>query len=386
MSQPSPAKTNEEKVSAETKTEKHTIVTETKTASSLQQDSKTNNLATAIDQEKCRSLVDLIHLPLLSSPSSLYWHIAKKKSKQFLYPVRLPPDPSEYIGYAQVLTVSDPAKKVVVQYVQFPHVEISSRDIGLYAVVPRSQLVPYHGSDSNKEQWCPILSQKYFHQLKRQHKQVGDEQIRIEELYLERVLQKAVEEEESKAQLEQYDIAIEEPEEEELTTRESTTAPVDSDVESVETTGNLRRSKRHRRNEDPKNTDWLHIGDVIQLYKPSTTAGHPENLRMATIRAIHPQSEYILTVDCPDEFHLVIPNEHPIKRIKRMERGKLVICTGTKYWPVDSFTMKREGEKDAAQKMVRERVCEMKKSLEEKKRLLVEQIEEDGCGPVDLLR
>ena len=215
---------------------------------------------------------------------------------------------------------------------------------------------------------------------------MGDEQIRIEELYLERVLQKAREEEESKAQLEQYDIAIEEPEEEELTTRESTTAPVDSDVESVETTGNLRRSKRHRRNEDPKNTDWLHIGDVIQLYKPSTTAGHPENLRMATVRAIHPQSEYALTVDCPDEFHLVIPNEHPIKRIKRMERGKLVNCTGTKYWPVDSFTMKREGEKDAAQKIVRERVCEMKKSLEEKKRLLVEQIEEDGCGPVDLLR
>ena len=162
------------------------------------------------------------------------------------------------------------------QYVQFPHVEFTTKDVGKYSVVSKSQLVPYHGvidggGSGSQEAWCPKLSDTYFKQLLKTHKKkIGRQQIRVEELYLQRVLKKAKDEFDSREELTQYDTAAEVPEE--LKAQEQKIAAAaaaavvttqEDDFDS-ETDDFPRRSKR-KRSDDDDNKQSLHVGDVIDL-------------------------------------------------------------------------------------------------------------------------
>ena len=53
----------------------------------------------AIDEAKAQRTATLVMIDKkLESPSSLYWHVQKKKKKTTLFPCRIPPDEGEYIG------------------------------------------------------------------------------------------------------------------------------------------------------------------------------------------------------------------------------------------------------------------------------------------------
>jgi hypothetical protein len=382
MSQPSPTRT-EKKGEPETSavaTNSHELIKNTKPAA------KRDASSAEINEERARQTAsDVIIDKRLDSPSSLFWHICKKKSQTVIYPVRIPPDESEYIGYKDVLDkrIKDRSKQTVVQFLQFPHAEIKSNDIGLYDVVSRNQLLPFFGkSHDNKDVWCPDISAQYLKQLKQKHK-LGNQHCRVEQLYLEKILQIAKDEEADRVELDQYNVAADEPEELKIEDPEpvATTQEEDSDVED----DGKRRSKR-RRSCDDNNGEWLHVGDVIQFYKPGYLAAGRENLRQATIVAIHPREDPLLTVDCEGEMNLYIPNDHRVMRVKRIERGSLVDCTGNKYWPVNTFTLKNEGSKNARKKVIGKQVAKVKTIRERHMKETMKKIEEDGCGPTDIFR
>eukprot|EP00804_Cyclotella_cryptica_P009108 CCRYP_003181-RA/>CCRYP_003181-RA protein AED:0.38 eAED:0.41 QI:0/0/0.5/1/1/1/2/209/387 len=352
------------------------------------------------------------------SPQNLFWLLRQKNKNKQIHPVRIPPDDSEYIGYKSVLHVKDPSRQCVVQYLQFPHVEITSNNyIGKYNVVARSRLIPYHGGrekkdanitpgDERKEgddhdthsrrQWCPILSKAYLKQLKQQYKKMGDIAIRTEELYLERVLKRAFQEMERRQSLHQYDqMAAEEPQKCDATsaTEEKTKSDKDNDDNNNnnhdsdrETNRGRRRSKRTHNQLDDTTTEWLHCGDVIRFYKPGFAAGDARFLCEATITSIRPRDDPSLVVDCDGEWYLVIPNDHPVMRIKRMERGELVENVGCCYRPVENYTLKREGGNHTVKEVIEKRVQKVKEITERNKRLAIENIERDGCGPTDMFR
>lgn len=381
LSQPSPAKSEEKDETVE--------LTVTKNNPSRKQDNELeDSKPAAVDEARALSTANSVIIDKqLESPSSLYWHIAKKKKKTTIYPVRTPPDESEYIGYMKVLAPKlKTGDKVVVQYIQFPHVEIKSNDVGLYDAVARSQLLPYHGNSNTKNTWCPQLSEQYFKQRRQQHRKFGEQQTKVEQFYLERILQKAKEEEANKAELEQYNDLAEEDDEYKIddSKKPAVTAQED-EFEEEDTTAGKRRSKRRRSNEE-QNHDWLRVGDVIQFYKPTTTAQVSDNLRQAKIMAIFPKKDPALVVDCPGEMFIQIPNDHHVMRLKRIERGSLVDCVGKDYWPVETFTMKREGNKDAAREVVNKRVGAVREITDRHRREAIERIEQDGCGPTDALR
>jgi hypothetical protein len=260
---------------------------------------------------------------------------------------------------------------------------MKSKDIGLYGVVSKNQLVPYYGeSDVNKDAWCPTLSDLYFKQLKQKHK-LGKQHFRVEQLYLELVLQKAKDEEADRVELDQYNVAVDEPEESKVEDPKPvvTTQEVDSDLED----NGKRRSKR-RRSQEAENKEWLRVGDVIKLYKPGTEWGKPDNLCHATIVAINPREDPSLVVDCPGEMNLYIPNDALVKRIKRMEKGSLKDCANNGWNAVETFTMKKEGSKDALKKVIAKRVADVKAIKDRHMSEAMKKIEEDGCGPTDLFR
>ena len=171
--------------------------------------------------------------------------------------------------------------------------------------------MPYYGKDDNadKSNWCPSLLGQYFKQMKQKHKKLGVMQIRIEELFLERVLQRALEEEESRKKLEAYSVAVEEKPAafessggvaKSNTTKDTTnnSALENNDDESDQEPTNAPRRSKRRRSHNDSNTEWLHVGDLIKFYKPATAAGVPDNLRLATITSIHPKSDPALTIYC----------------------------------------------------------------------------------------
>jgi hypothetical protein len=379
MSQPSPAKAYQIK---DEESDEHDLLSEPKKHAG----DETGNTSDCVDEAKAlHTATSVIIDKNLESPSNLYWRIKKKGKAKTIYPVRIPPQESEYIGYRDILKIKDHTRQTVVQYVQFPHAQIKSNDVGLYDVVSRNQLVPYHGE--TKDAWCPTLSKQYFQQLRRKHKELREQQIRVEELYLERVLQKAKEDLESTLQLEQFNVAAEEPEE--LKIEEPTTNAINDEIideDSDRESQGRRCSKRRKRLDEDANKEWLHVGDIIQFYKPNTLSGVPENLCQATIVEINPRKDPMLTVECPGEFFLIIPNDHHVMRIKRMDRGMLVNCIGRSYYPVSSFTSKREGDKNAARNVMNKRVDEVKRIVEKTKQIASNNISKDGWGPTDVFR
>ena len=83
---------------------------------------------------------------------------------------------------------------------------------------------------------------------------------------------------------------------------------------------------------------------------------------------------------------MVIPNDHPVMRIKRLERGGLVENVGCCYRPVENYTLRREGGEHAVKEVIDKRVRRVKEITERNKRLAIEKIERDGCGPTDMFR
>ena len=78
-----------------------------------------------------------------------------------------------------------------------------------------------------------------------------------------------------------------------------------------------------------------------------------------------------------------------VRRFKRNVRGKLVECDdwqSTKFWPLESFTMKKEGAKDASKKAAEKHVAQISSIIQRNKEIAMSNIEKDGCGPTDMLR
>jgi hypothetical protein len=397
MSQPSPAKAEDEDTKKDVTQPVPKADADESNASENEKVAKTRKEKkpneNTVDESRALHVASSVIIDKrLGSPSSLYWHIQKKKKKkEVIFPVRIPSDESEYIGHKEVLDmkIKDATKQVVVQYVQFPHVEYKSKkDVGLYDAISRSQLAPYHNNGVNSNAWCPKLSKQYFKQLKANNKgKIGEQQIRIEELFLERILKRAMEEEaeqqQQQSKLDQYGEAVKEPGE---TNVEEISPTQEDDLEEEPDDDGNRRSKRKRGYGENDNTEWLHVGDVIEFYKPGTGAGIKENLLQATITAINPREDPALTVDCEGELYIHIQNDHHIRRIKRKERSRLVDCNG-KYNAVESFTMKKEGNKqDSVKEGIRKRVASVKEITEKHKGIAMENIAKDGCGPTDMFR
>jgi hypothetical protein len=321
----------------------------------------------------------------------------KGKKPQAIYPVRIPADDDEYIGYKSILRIKYPDRQCVVQFLLFPHVEITSKTYALkYEVVVRSRLVPYHGGretpQAEHDRWCPDLSEKYLTQLRRHYKCLGEVQLRTEELYLERVLEKAREERNDRICLEKYNVMAEEEEPQECKWVTQQQPEEEEDAKSIgddsdrETTHGLRRSKRNWNQFDDTNNEWLHCGDIIRFYKPGFSAGDARFLCEATIKSIRPREDPSLVVDCEGEWYMDIPNYHPVMRIKRMERGKLVENEGGCYRPVENYVLKREGGAHAAKEVMERRVRRVKEITQRNKQVALEKIEREGCGPTDMFR
>lgn len=96
MSQPSPSK--HEKTTAEETEVLPDSKDETPFVKTDDPQPPSNN-DDAIDEAKAqRTATSVMIEKKLESPSSLYWHVQKKKKKMTVFPCRIPPDEGEYIG------------------------------------------------------------------------------------------------------------------------------------------------------------------------------------------------------------------------------------------------------------------------------------------------
>lgn len=130
--------------------------------------------------------LDLLIADNITSPSELYWHRQNKKKTP--YPVRLC-DPSELILAPSLQDKKwNRERQVLVQYLG------EYKDVNERALVFRSQLTPFNGT-SEQQEWCPHLVEEYVkhHTKKRGKDKLSPVKLRVEVLYLDRVLERAVE-------------------------------------------------------------------------------------------------------------------------------------------------------------------------------------------------
>lgn len=237
--------------------------------------------------------------------------MSKKKDP---YPIRM--CPASEIALAPALPQEwNVDKKVLVQFLGQYDAQ------NLYSLVPRTQLTPYYGSSSTdcKEQWCPNTVEQYVKALQKKSgkNKLDAVQLRVEELYLDKILEKARDNERKLAQAANTNNNDEEEEVEKSLEQESST-PV------IATT----KKPKARRiikslNGAVDNNEKLRAGDVIEYTHPQFVDGRPEGYREATVLSIQ-KREYPLVLD-NGEF---LPRYHRIRRIQRLVRGKLVEYNG----------------------------------------------------------
>ncbi len=273
------------------------------------------------------------NLHKIGTTNKLYWNERRQKKNATLYPIRVVPR-EEVIGLC--LKEWNTETERPVQYIQYPHKQIK-RDLGLYDVVSVKSLTPYHG-DGPTDSWCAKRFQQYSKQLKRTLKGLTEIDLMTEKSFLGLVLEQSYKEEKNENE---RNLLLDKPAPVEIAApeKEDEQAENDSDGNHDDDDGGVggRRSRLCRSN-DVK-SEPLRPGDVIQYYKPTATAGDPDALCQAEVKYVNPKGNPILITS---DIFTILPSDHQVKRVKRMNRGKLLDHNG-RFRAINEYVLKKEG-------------------------------------------
>lgn len=271
----------------------------------------------------------------LGATNKLFWSERRHKKNATLYPVRVVPR-EEVVGLS--LKEWDTETERPVQYIQYPHKQIK-RDLGLYDVVSVKSLTPYHGGDGPTDSWCSKRIQQYSKQLKRTLKGLTEIDLLSEKAFLKLVLEQSLKEEESErersllAEAAPAESAASEKEDEQVENDSD-----DDDDDDVNGSGGGRRSRLCR--SDSVKREPLRVGDIIEYYKPTSVAGNPDALCQAEVKFINPKGSPILVTS---DIFTILPSDHQVKRVKRMNRGKLLDHHNGSFRAINSYILQKEG-------------------------------------------
>ena len=92
------------------------------------------------------------------TPDYLFWAVDTK----VIFPVRIVQS-GEALLAAKELSARVDGKESLVEYITHPHNCTRGGMEGKYGydVMPRAELVPYHGDLESRDHWCPNLTQRY---------------------------------------------------------------------------------------------------------------------------------------------------------------------------------------------------------------------------------
>ena len=274
-------------------------------------------------------------------------------------------------------------KECAIHYIQYPHTKLG-KDVGLYDIASKNGLTPYYGNGGNKrDQWCEMKFEQYAKQMKRDHK-LQDVDVKTEEMFLQCILQKSLDEGENAKKSAEVDKAVLETSS--VTNEEEKDHHVDSESDGDDDEREIMGTKRRTRGGTSgmqERTERLRPGDRIQFYKQQCVAGDPSGLMEATVLYIDPKADHILTLD--DTFANLEPH-HKVKRIQRCERGKLVKNDGGQFRPISTYILKKEGNPNASKEVRAEETARAKEILSRRKDQMVMKMEKDGFCPKDMLR
>jgi len=255
----------------------------------------------------------------IKSPSELYWQTRTKKGKIIHEPCR-ECHPDEALGL-DIEQNWDPEQKVVVQYIEW--CTLNDR-----ALVNRNSLTPYHGGNYKNEkerdneqykknetpQWC----NKKLELLKRQRRKRAWTLVQVltEKLYLQRILDHAIEMHDQVREVEnkeEKDVII--SSQVRLSQRitkhkDGNTENMNSDSSGEDDSEVVAKTRK---------TELLRCGDVIEYYSPIFVFGDERGLQTATIVAINSKASPVLELSSGD----VLPIETLVKRVQVMFGGKL---------------------------------------------------------------
>jgi len=243
----------------------------------------------------------------IKSPQELFWHRRSKKKDPF--PVRIC-EKSEHVFVQSLSPEWDDSKKALVQFLgEFQ--EQNKRDL-----VPRNQLTPYTGNTaSSHDAWCVDTTKQYMKALekKKGKNKLSPVQLRMEQLYLEILLERVVQNQQAR-ELRQQEEAKKELEE-----------LLASEHDNTALQPKKPRKPRRIASEFGvcDNNERLRAGDVIEYTHPQYVQGHRQGYTVSEILSIQKQ-EYPLILKSGD----FLPKEHWIRRIQRVVRGKLVEYNG----------------------------------------------------------
>jgi hypothetical protein len=295
-----------------------------------------------------------------------------------IYPVRLA-SREETVGL--MLRDYNGDTECPVQDIQYPHPQLKGQGIGQFDITSKKSLTPYHGDGVNHNRWCAMKVEQYLKQLKRTYnKNLQPLDLKTEECFLQIVLEKSLLEEDQDAKRADVDEAV--PEETSTTVKEEQRIDSDSDEDYGLTTGRPRLRTRGSSNGVQERTERLRVGDQIAFYTQMGVAGDATAYREATIHAINPKAEHILTID--DAFTNLQP-EHQVKRIRRIHRGKLVDHDG-QWRSINNYVLKKEGDPDAYRKVLAGEHARVDGIRQRNKDEMIAKMEKDGFCPKDLLR
>jgi len=319
----------------------------------------------------------------------------------------------------------------------FPLPSSSSLSSTTSATTPTTSTSP----KLQKKRWCPIILEKYLKQLKQTNRNFQPMDLKTEELYLERVLDKSyLEEEEALSKNEILLNGNQDPSEYET--------PSDNGKKNNDDIGNRTKTKddaesktsarndpntnsatahdkptkqrqlpafststfsddeedllrpgikRPRRSCNPyknpssiSHLEPLRPGDIIAFYKPPYGHGNSFGYAEAEILAVDPRAEEdgkdtpILTLD---DYMIHLPSDHMVKRIRRRVRGgRKVENEMGKFRKIGAYVLKKEGDAEKALRKKMEEDAERGREIVERnKRILKEKLKEVG-GPCDLIR
>jgi hypothetical protein len=244
----------------------------------------------------------------IKSPSDLFWHRQSKKKEPF--PCRICHE-SELVLAPYLETKKwDKEKQELVQYLG------EYQGVNQRAIVLKTQLTPFHNSEG--EIWCPSIVKEYIRALeKRKGKnKFTSVKLRVEELYLEQVLNKARENQAAAIQTAQ--------EEANARTLELESDVEDSNAAPVKSPPTKRPAIKSFDGEHDSIKHKLRAGDVIEYTNPMFVQGHQEGYRCTKILSIQKNQPYPLVLENA-EF---LPRGHLIRRVQRLVRNKLVEYNG----------------------------------------------------------
>lgn len=312
----------------------------------------------------------------VGTPDKLFWQERSKKGKKQkeIYPVRVVP-PQETVGLG--LRAWNDNTHSAVQYVQFPHSCMT--DLSKYDAVSKRSMCPYYGAGKAKDRWCPAKFEQYSKQLKKKHRKLTALDIKAEELFLQCVLEKSLEEGESEKKMAEVDEAV--PSESAAVNADDKAEEDAVESEDVsEDEGGIGRGGRPSRRSAGKmqeeKREWLRVGDRIGYFNQTCTAGDMSGYEESIIRYVDPKGERILTLD--DPMTNLLPT-HLVKRVQMNIRGKLVKNKDAAFRAINTYTMKKEGNPNALRDGLAERTKRVHATMQKHKENTIAAMKEDGC-------